>query len=68
MLEFMSTAVGHLTNLVLVLSVLNACAHLREICDTVQELMCISYHVSEIRRRLTAIEKRLPPVKETKAD
>jgi hypothetical protein len=63
MLEFISTALGHLTNLMLVLSLLNACAHLKDICDTVQEITCISFHVSEIRRRVTAIERRLPPLK-----
>lgn len=59
MIDFLLTATSHVLNLVLVFSFLNACVHLRDICDALQELTSISYHVSEIRRRLIAIEKRM---------
>jgi len=68
MFEFVITVMDHLAHFVLTFCVLNACVHLRDICDATQELLAISYHVSEIRRRLIAIERLLPPVKEIKAD
>jgi hypothetical protein len=50
---------GMVYNFTLMFAVLTACAHLRDISDYAQELVSITYHVSEIRRRLAAIERRM---------
>ena len=50
---------GMVYNFTLMFAVLTACAHLRDISDYAQELVSITYHVSEIRRRLAAFDRRM---------
>ena len=62
MLALASAVAGFIYNFVIRFTLLTACVHLREIATHAEELISISYHVSEIRRRLNVMRpKRVDP-------
>jgi hypothetical protein len=53
MLALISAAAGVVYYSAVLLALLAACMHLQDIATHAEELVAISYHVSEIRRRLS---------------
>ena len=68
MIDLVSTVGGLVYDFVIVFSLLTACVHLRDISESIQELVSISYYLAEIKRRVDSIEKRLGKQKDIKAD
>lgn len=62
MLALASAVAGFVYHFVIIYTLLTACVHLRDIATHAEELISISYHVSEIRRRLNVMDRRKKPV------